>query len=116
MAAGAHNFKIEQGATFNNTITYKDANGAAINLTGASITLKAKDNRSDADFVIDLSSPSNGITIANASGGIFTISIPAATTATYKFNRADYDLDITISNVVTRLLSGQIQIIKSVSG
>jgi hypothetical protein len=60
MAAGSHNFKIEQGADFNNTI--------------------------------------------------------AATTATYDWNRAFYDLDITLSNVVTRLLQGQIQVIKSVSG
>jgi len=115
MAAGAHNFKIEQGATFNNTITYKNAAGAAINLTGATITLKAKDNRSDADFVINLSTPSSGIEITDNTGGEFKITISAATTATYNFNRADYDLDITISNVVTRLLSGQIQIIKSVS-
>lgn len=115
MAAGAHNFKIEQGATFNNTVTYKDASGNAINISGATITLKAKDNRSDTNFVINLS-VGNGITLSNPSGGEFTIAIPAATTADYKFNRADYDLDITISNVVTRLLTGQIQIIKSVSG
>ena len=114
MAAGAHNFKIEQGATFNNTVTYKDASGNAINISGATITLKAKDNRSDTIFVINLS-VGDGITLSNPSGGEFTISIPAATTADYTFNRADYDLDITISGVVTRLLTGQIQIIKSVS-
>ena len=114
MAAGTHNFKIEQGATFNNTVTYKDASGNAINISGATITLKAKDNRSDTNFVINLS-VGNGITLSNPSGGEFKISLPAATTADYTFNRADYDLDITISGVVTRLLTGQIQIIKSVS-
>jgi hypothetical protein len=115
MAAGAHNFKIEQGATFNNTITYKNAASVAINISGATITLKAKDNRSDTNFVITLS-VDNGITLSNPSAGEFKISIPAATTAAYKFNRADYDLDITLSGTVTRLLTGQIQIIKSVSG
>lgn len=115
MAAGAHNFKIEQGATFNNTITYKNAAGTAINISGSDITLKAKDNRSDTNFVITLSIGA-GITLSNPSAGTFTISIPASTTAAYKFNRADYDLDITISGVVTRLLTGQIQIIKSVNG
>ena len=54
MAAGAHNFKIEQGATFGNTIKYEDASGSAINLSGASISLKAKDNRSDQNFVLNL--------------------------------------------------------------
>ena len=115
MAAGSHNFKIEQGADFNNTITYEDASGNKINLSGATITLKAKDNRSDTNFVINLS-VGNGITLSNPSQGEFTIAIPAATTATYDWNRAFYDLDITLSGVVTRLLQGQIQVIKSVSG
>jgi len=115
MAAGSHNFKIEQGATFNNTITYEDASGNKINLSGATITLKAKDNRSDTNFVINLS-VGNGITLSNPSQGEFSISIPAATTASYDWNRAFYDLDITLSGVVTRLLQGQIQIVKSVSG
>ena len=115
MAAGSHNFKIEQGADFNNTITYEDASGNKINKSGSSITLKAKDNRSDTDFVINLTVGS-GITLSNPSQGEFTIAIPAATTATYDWNRAFYDLDITISNVVTRLLQGQVQVIKSVSG
>ena len=115
MAAGSHNFKVEQGADFNNTITYEDASGNKINISGAAITLKAKDNRSDTDFVINLS-VGNGITLSNPSQGQFTIAIPAATTATYNWNRAFYDLDITISNVVTRLLQGQVQVIKSVSG
>lgn len=114
MAAGSHNFKIEQGTTFNNTITYTQANGNPVNISGAAITLKAKDNRSDSNFVIDLS-VGNGITITNATQGIFTISLASTVTATYTWNRADYDLDITISNVTERLLTGQIQIIKSVS-
>ena len=115
MAAGSHNFKIEQGASFNNTITYEDASGNKINLSGATITLKAKDNRSDTNFVINLS-VGNGITLSNPSQGEFTIAIPAATTATYDWNRAFYDLDIDLSGVITRLLQGQIQVIKSVSG
>ena len=115
MAAGSHNFKIEHGADFNNTITYEDASGNKINLSGAAITLKAKDNRSDTNFVINLSVGS-GITLSNPSQGEFTIAIPAATTATYAWNRAFYDLDISLSGVVTRLLQGQIQVIKSVSG
>ena len=114
MAAGSHDFKIEQGTTFNNTITYKQANGSAVNLSGAAITLKAKDNRSDSLLVVDLS-VGNGITITNATGGIFTISLTATQTAAYTWNRADYDLDITISNNTERLLTGQLQILKSVA-
>lgn len=113
MAAGAHNFKIEQGATFGNTIKYEDASGTAINLSGASISLKAKDNRSDQNFVLNLSN-GNGITLSNPSGGEFTINLTANQTKLLKFNRADYDLDINLSGTVTRLLTGQIQIVKGV--
>jgi|TARA_R110002074_G_scaffold145784_4_gene294941 hypothetical protein len=114
MAAGSHNFKIEQGTTFNNTLTYKQADDTAVDISGAQITLKAKDNRSDSTLVVDLS-VGNGITITNAVAGQFTISIPSSTTANYTWNRADFDLDLTLSSTTERLISGQIQIIKSVA-
>ena len=114
MAAGSHNFKIEQGTTFNNTLTYKQADYTAVDISGAQITLKAKDNRSDSTLVVDLS-VGNGITITNAAAGQFTISIPSSTTANYTWNRADFDLDLTLSSTTERLISGQIQIIKSVA-
>ena len=114
MAAGSHNFKIEQGTTFNNTLTYKQADDTAVDISGAQITLKAKDNRSDSTLVVDLS-VGNGITITNAAAGQFTISIPSSTTANYTWNRADFDLDLTLSSTTERLVSGQIQIIKSVA-
>jgi hypothetical protein len=114
MAAGSHNFKIEQGTTFNNTLTYKQADDTAVDISGAQITLKAKDNRSDSTLVVDLS-VGNGITITNATAGEFTISIPSSTTANYTWNRADFDLDLTLSSTTERLISGQIQIIKSVA-
>ena len=114
MAAGSHNFKIEQGTTFNNTLTYKQADDTAVDISGAQITLKAKDNRSDSTLVVDLS-VGNGITITNATAGEFTISIPSSTTANYTCNRADFDLDLTLSSTTEILISGQIQIIKSVA-
>lgn len=114
MAAGSHNFKIEQGTTFSNTVTYKQADDTPVDITGATITLKAKDNRSDTSLVVNLS-VGNGITITNATQGEFSISIPSSTTAGYTWNRADFDLDLTLSSVTERLISGQIQIIKSVA-
>ena len=114
MAAGSHNFKIEQGTTFNNTLTYKQADDTAVDISGAQITLKAKDNRSDSTLVVDLS-VGNGITITNATAVEFTISIPSSTTANYTWNRADFDLDLTLSSTTERLISGQIKIIKSVA-
>ena len=56
----------------------------------------------------------NGITLSNPSGGEFTINLTANQTKLLKFNRADYDLDINLSGTVTRLLTGQIQIVKGV--
>ena len=38
MAAGSHNFKVEQGADFNNTITYEDASGNKINISEQQFT------------------------------------------------------------------------------
>jgi hypothetical protein len=62
MAAGIYNFAIEQGATLNKVITWKDGDNAAINLTGYTAVAQFRPTIS-ASPVLTLSSVTGGITL-----------------------------------------------------
>ncbi len=97
---------INQGATFELTITYKDSAGTAINLTGYTARMQVRETYSSSSTVVSLTNGS-GITLGGAAGTI-AILISATTTAalTAPFSGV-YDLEIvTAGGVVTRLLQG----------
>ncbi len=97
---------INQGATFELTITYKDSAGTAINLTGYTARMQVRETYSSSSTVVSLTNGS-GITLGGAAGTI-AILISAATTEalTAPFSGV-YDLEIVSGGgVVTRLLQG----------
>ena len=97
---------INQGATFELTVTWKDSTGAAINLTGYSARMQVRETYSSASTIVSLTNGS-GITLGGSAGTI-AILISATTTAalTAPFSGV-YDLElVSASGVVTRLLQG----------
>lgn len=97
---------INQGATFELTVTWKDSTGAAINLTGYSARMQVRETYSSASTIVSLTNGS-GITLGGAAGTI-AILISATTTAalTAPFSGV-YDLElVSAGGVVTRLLQG----------
>ena len=97
---------INQGATFELTVTWKDSTGAAINLTGYTARMQVRETYSSASTVVSLTNGS-GITLGGAAGTI-AILISATTTAalTAPFSGV-YDLElVSAGGVVTRLLQG----------
>lgn len=97
---------INQGATFELTVTWKDSAGTAINLTGYSARMQVRETYSSASTVVSLTNGS-GITLGGAAGTI-AILISATTTAalTAPFSGV-YDLElVSAGGVVTRLLQG----------
>lgn len=76
--------RLGRGEDKSFTITFKDQNGAAIDLTGQTIRFDAKRSFKAADAsLITKTSPAGGITINNpATAGIITLSLAAADTAT----------------------------------
>ena len=118
MAAGKYNIEMEQGATFTRDIIWKDSNGVAINITGYSIKMQAREDYDSVTPVISLGtvSPLTGITIIDAAAGRFRITITAILTAALTFTKAVYDLEmISGAGVVTRLLEGEITLLKEVT-
>lgn len=108
MAAGALDFTIEQGATFNLLMTWKIDN-VAVNLTGYTARLQARVDVEDTETVLSLTTGS-GITLGGALGTI-SLDRTATETAVLPTGEFVYDLELQSGGgVVTRLVQGQLTI------
>ena len=127
MAAGKYSFKIEQGATTNFEIQYKDSNGDPINLTGYSGKMMIRSNYADqnpttyAVLSSSLAVDGTGLNFSGSNGttpptsGSIGIYISAASSSNFTFSTARYDLEITSGSVVTRILEGQVNLSQEVT-
>ena len=122
MAAGIYNFTIEQGATFERIFKYKDSNGDPIDLSEASAlrmqireTIGSENPITGGTFGLS----GQGFTISAPAGQTeqnqFTLTIPAASSSAYTFDRAVYDIELVNQGVTTRLLKGKIKLSKEVT-
>ena len=125
MAAGRYSFTIEQGATLNLELQYKDSNSNPINLSGYNGRMQVRPSVGSDTIYLTLSSSLNadgtGLNFSGSSGlnpptsGTIAIYISAATSSALTFDNAVYDLEIGSGAVVTRLLEGQVKLSKEVT-
>jgi hypothetical protein len=120
MAAGRYSFTIEQGATLNLELQYKDANGNPIDLTDYSGRMQIRPSISSPTVYISLSSSlqpdgtglnfsgSNGMT--PPSSGSIGIYISADSSSMLNFDTGVYDLEIASGSFVSRILEGQVKL------
>jgi hypothetical protein len=132
MAAGKYSFVIEQGATTNFEIVYKDSNNIPVDLTGYTGRMQiASDYSSVPNRTVYLTlssslnpdgtglnfSGSNGITPPTS--GSIGIYIAACTSSLLTFNTAKYDLEIYSGSgacpLTVRLLEGQVSLSNQVT-
>jgi len=112
LPAGSYNIVCDQGATFGLSMTYKDANGTVINLTGYTARMQVRSKANASTTIVSLtSSPAAGITLGGAAGTI-VISISATSTAALEPGDYVYDLELvnTSSTAVTRLVQGRFRV------
>ena len=106
--AGKLNLVIEQGTTFNPVLTYADAAGTAIDLTGYTARMQIRLKRTSTAFLHELTTEGVGITLGGVAGTIALL-ISATDTTAFTFTTAVYDLElITAGGIVTRLLQGSV--------
>jgi len=137
MSAGKYSFTIEQGATLDFEIQYKDGNGQAVDLSGYTGFMQIRSGYSgSAGTVTYLSFPSlSGSQYANgkpasasflsfsgsnmstppSSGSIGVYAGWLATQGLTFTGNAYYDLEITSGSIRTRLLEGVVQLDQQVT-
>ena len=129
MAAGKYSFTIEQGATVDFEIAYKDLNGDPVDLTGYDARMQLRPNPGSEIIYLTLSSSlgpcGTGLNISGSTGinpptsGTIGIYISAASSSLLSFNQASYDLEIASGSgncaVVTRLLEGKVQLSQEIT-
>ncbi len=82
-----------KGDTWQPSAFHGTLNDVDINLTGATIAMKARDCNSLE--VLSLTTPAGGITITDATGGVFTIDSQVLNIAAGVYN---YDIQFTLSS------------------
>jgi hypothetical protein len=112
MAAGAYSFTIEQGATFDRTVTWRDSTGTLVNLTGYTAALVVKDTTGTTVVTPTL-------TLGGAAGTI-RVRLTATQTAALEATSGrphSYDLLMTAADgtTKTRLLQGSVGVAVAVS-
>ena len=101
MAAGKYSFTIEQGATTDFEIAYKDSNGDPIDLTGYQARMQLRPAPGSSTLYLTLSSSldpcGTGLNISGSSGlnpptsGTIGIYISAVSSSMLDFDLASYD-------------------------
>ena len=128
MSAGRYSFTIEQGATLDFELAYKDSNDNPIDLTGYQGRMQIRPSIGSDTVYITLSSSldadGTGLNFSGSNGstpptsGSIGIFISANSSSQLDFNEAVYDLEIVSGSTyptVTRLLEGQVQLSKNVT-
>jgi hypothetical protein len=91
MSAGVYDITCEQGATFNRTLTVKDSNGDARDLSTYTARMQVRRTTSSSDTIVELTTENSRISL-NSSGQI-TLSLSASVTAGLS-DGGVYDLEI----------------------
>jgi hypothetical protein len=123
MSAGRYSFTIEQGATIDFELAYKDSDGNPIDLTGYQGRMQLRPSAGSETIYITLSSSldpdGTGLNFSGSSGlnpptsGTIGIFISAYSSSQLSFNEAYYDLELATGSaypIVTRLLEGQVKL------
>lgn len=105
--AGTYNIICDQGATLTRTLTWKDAAGSLVNLSGYSGRMQVRADVESADTVLSLTNTNGGLTLGGAAG---TVLITVSATESATLTAGDYVYDLELVNAggeVTRLVQGQ---------
>ncbi len=108
--AANYDITIEQGATFQLNLIWKDSAGVPIDLTGYTAKMQVRQRYASDDAVLSLSTTAGTIVLGGVAGTI-NITGPAADTAAITIKQGVYDVELTSAGgIVTRLIEGCVAI------
>lgn len=114
MAAGRHDITIEQGATFQLSLIWKDSDAVPIDITGYTARMQVRRRHTSDTTMLEFTSAAGDITLGGAAG---TIVVSADAPLTGETARsAVYDIElVSPAGVITRLLEGDVTITPEVT-
>ena len=129
MSAGKYSFTIEQGATLQFEIQYKDCTNSPVDLSTYNGRMQVRPTVGSSEVYLTLSSTlqsdGTGLNFSGSNGstppisGSIGIYISAVTSSNLDFNEAYYDLEIYsgsgANEYVVRLLEGKVKLSKEVT-
>lgn len=119
MPAHKLNLKIDQGATFDKTLTWKVGAKAAaavpVDLTGCTARAQIREDIDSNEVLLELTTENERIQLGGTAGTI-RILIDAVTTASISWESGVYDLEVVFANGhVVRRLAGSVSVSKEVT-
>jgi len=124
MASGKYSFVIEQGATTDFEIQYKDSAGTPVNLSGYHARMQIRSDYGGtliANLSSSLDSDGTGLNLSGSDGttplssGSIGLFISAASSSQFTFSEAKYDLELVTGTTVTRLLEGKVKLSRNIT-
>jgi len=116
MAVATYNITLNQGSTFSQSFTFKNASGTAIDLTGYSARAQVRRSAKASDVMIDFSTENAvsadgvGIILIDVLNGIVTLQMQAQHSALLPSFVGVYDLELvhTVDSeiIVERMVAG----------
>lgn len=109
MGAAIYNFEIEQGSTFTRTLTFKQSNGSAMNLTGYGIRGQVRKYLLSPTIIVSFTLNK----IAPFTSGIVSWSLTSAQTIAIKSGQYIYDIELYQAGtpeIVDRCIEGVITV------
>jgi FlaG/FlaF family flagellin (archaellin) len=115
MAAAVYDILIEQGATFQLHVVYKDSSENPIDLSGYTARMQVRQKYSDPDALLTLTTENGGISLGGVTGTI-DVTSSATDTAELTTKCGVYDLELqNAAGIVTRLIEGNVTITPEVT-
>ena len=116
MAASKWNIRVEQGATFVQTLTWKNGTPPVpTDLTGCTARMQVRRTVDAPEILLSLTTENGGIVLGGTAGTI-TLGLTAVQTAAIAWLTGVYDLEIAFSTgLVRRLLAGNVTVSREVT-
>jgi hypothetical protein len=105
MPAGIYNIVAEQGATLTRTITWNNTAGQPINLTNYTARMQVRNDYDSSTALLTLTTENGGIALGGVLGTV-VLTVSASSMALVASGSYVYDLELVLSDVVTRLVQG----------
>lgn len=104
------NLWVIQGSEFVHDFLYRDeATGDVVPLTGYTVRAQLRASTWSASPTYEFPADNTGISILDAANGVVRMAIPASVSAAWKFDRAQFDIEIVDAlNRPTRLVKGTV--------